>query len=77
MKRSALNRACITMWNMAMLGKPRPMAVIIIPSCLRVDKAIIFFMSHSVVALIPAINMVQTAMNKITKLNALRDERNG
>jgi hypothetical protein len=39
------------------------MAAIIIPSCLSVDKAIIFFMSHSVVALSPAIKVVDTATN--------------
>jgi hypothetical protein len=44
------------------------MLVIIIPSWLRVDKAIIFFISHSVVALRPAINMVDTAINKIMVL---------
>jgi hypothetical protein len=40
-----------------------PILVIIIPSWLRVDRAMIFFMSHSVVALIPAINIVETAIN--------------
>ncbi len=60
-----------------MSGRPRPIAVIIIPSWLSVDRAIIFFISHSVVALIPAISIVHTATNKITKLNALSVERNG
>lgn len=32
------------------------------PSCLRVDKAIIFFISHSPIALYPAINMVMDAI---------------
>lgn len=47
------------------------------PSCLRVDKAIIFFMSHSVVALIPAISMVDTARNSRILLNRGIDDRNG
>ena len=41
-----------------------PIAAIIIPNCLRVERAIIFFMSHSVVALSPAIIVVDTAVNK-------------
>lgn len=45
-----------------------PILVIIMPSWLKVDRAIIFFMSHSVVALRPAINIVDTAMNKIIEL---------
>ncbi len=65
------------MWNIAISGNPSPIAVIIIPSWLSVDNAIIFFMSHSVVALIPAISIVQTATNKIIKLNALSVDRNG
>lgn len=74
---SALNKACITMWNIAMLGSPKPIAVIIIPSCLSVDSAIIFFMSHSVVALIPAISIVHTAINRMVKLKAFSVDRNG
>lgn len=46
---------------------PSPSLVIITPSCLRVDNAIIFFMSHSVVALIPAINIVEIAEKRRTK----------
>lgn len=41
-----------------------PIAAIIIPNCLRVDRAIIFFISHSVVALNPAIMVVETAVNR-------------
>lgn len=36
--------------------------IIITPSCLRVESAMIFFMSHSVVALRPAISVVSVAM---------------
>lgn len=54
-----------------------PKLVIIIPNWLRVDKAIIFFASHSVVALSPAINIVETAITKINVLNILSVCRNG
>lgn len=61
----------------AIIGIPNPSAHIIIPSCLRVDKAIIFFISHSVEALIPAISIVDTAINRRMKLNLGKDDRNG
>lgn len=32
MNRRALNRAWITIWNIAIFGRPRPIAVIIMPS---------------------------------------------
>lgn len=53
------------------------MLVVIIPSCLRVDKAIIFFMSHSVIALIPAINIVDTPISSIILLKLCIDDRSG
>jgi hypothetical protein len=68
MKRRALNRACITIWKYARFGALRPILVIIIPNWLRVDKAIIFFMSHSFAALNPAINIVDTAINNMIEL---------
>jgi hypothetical protein len=71
MNSSALNKAWVSIWKKASLGAFRPILVIIIPSCLRVDRAIIFFMSHSVVALNPAINIVQTAIISIAVLNIL------
>ena len=77
MNSRALNRAWITIWINAICGNPSPILVIIIPSCLRVDKAIIFFMSHSVVALIPAIIIVDTAANKIRLLKICIDLKNG
>jgi len=55
----------------------RPILVIIIPSCLSVDKAIIFFMSHSVVALRPAISIVHTAISSMAVLNIGVECRNG
>lgn len=65
------------MWINAICGNPRPILVIIIPSCLRVDRAMIFFISHSVVALIPAMIIVDTATNKIVLLKICSDLRNG
>lgn len=69
MNKRALNRACVTIWKNARLGMSIPMLIIIKPSCLSVDKAMIFFISHSVVALRPAINMVMVLMIRIIGLN--------
>lgn len=69
MKSSALNRAWVTMWKNARFGMFIPILIIIRPSCLRVDRAMIFFMSHSVVALRPAINIVVVPIIKISELN--------
>jgi hypothetical protein len=55
----------------------KPMLIIINPNCLRVDNAIIFFMSHSVVALIPAMNMVVVLIIRIVVLNIEFECRNG
>lgn len=49
------------------------MLVIIIPNCLNVDKAMIFFISHSDVALSPAMNIVHTAINKMIELKYGRE----
>lgn len=46
------------MWKNAKFGIFIPILIIIKPNCLRVDRAIIFFMSHSVSALRPAMNIV-------------------
>lgn len=77
MNSRALNRAWVTMWKYARLTIPNPMEAIIIPSCLRVDRAIIFFMSHSVMALNPAIVVVDTAISSRVWLNQVVDLRNG
>jgi len=61
----------VIIWKNAKAGILRPMLVIIIPNWLSVDKAIIFFMSHSDVALRPAINIVVTATSKINRLKNL------
>lgn len=77
MNRSALNRACVTIWKNASLGICIPILIIINPNWLRVDKAIIFFMSHSEMALSPAINIVDVPMIRSDLLKILIDSRNG
>lgn len=57
--RRALNSAWVIRWNRARLGSPMPSLAIITPSWLKVDRAMIFFISHSVIAAIPAINIVR------------------
>lgn len=61
---SALNNACVIKWKKAKVGRLRPSLAIITPSCLNVDKATIFFISHSVIALNPAINIVSLAIKR-------------
>lgn len=58
----ALNRACVIRWKNASVGRLRPRLLIITPNWERVDKAIIFFISDSVKAAVPAINMVIDAI---------------
>lgn len=77
MNSRALKRAWIAMWMNAISGRFSPSLVIIIPSCLSVDSAIIFFMSHSVIAENLAISIVETPINRIVLLNPLSWCRNG
>lgn len=53
------------------------MADIITPSCLNVESAIIFFISHSFIATNPAISMVVLAMIRIITLKDGSVWRNG
>lgn len=64
-------------WKKARFGKFRAMVEIITPSCLRVDSAIIFLRSHSTIAAMPAINMVQDAIINRKGENKGRGERIG
>jgi hypothetical protein len=73
--RRALNRAWVTRWNTAKFVMCMATHAIITPSCLRVDSAIIFLKSHSVVALIPAISIVIEADIKRIVLNRGRELR--
>lgn len=59
------------------MGAPIARLTIITPNCLSVDRAMIFFISHSVIAARPAISVVRQA--KISKhvLNILERDRNG
>jgi len=59
--RRALNSAWVTKWKNAISGIPSPKVNIIRATWLNVDRAIIFFMSHSAIALALAINMVIVA----------------
>lgn len=61
-KRRALNSAWVIKWKKARLGRPMAKVEIITPNWLRVDRAIIFFKSHSTIALAPAINIVIEAI---------------
>jgi len=54
----ALNKACVIKWKKAIEGMFKARVNIISATCLRVDKAIIFFISHSAMALALAISMV-------------------
>ena len=47
MNKSALNRACVKRWKNASSGQPKERMVIISPSWLSVERAIIFFISVS------------------------------
>ncbi len=46
------------------MGRPRAILLIITPSWLNVERAIIFLRSHSAIAFIPAINMVNVAIHR-------------
>ena len=69
MKRRALNIAWVRRWKRARLGRANPRLAIIIPNCLKVDSAMIFFMSFSAMADRPAINIVVDATRMIVGLN--------
>lgn len=64
MNNRALNRAWVIKWKKARLGEFILNLAIITPSCLRVDKAMIFFKSHSVIAESPAISIVRQEINR-------------
>lgn len=49
-------------WKKAISGSPKLNVNIIIATCLRVDRAIIFFISHSAIALALAISIVIVAI---------------
>lgn len=72
-----MNNACVTIWKNARFGIFSPILIIISPNCLKVDRAMIFFISHSVVALSPAINIVEVLMIKSIVLNRGVECRNG
>lgn len=73
----ALNSAWVIRWKSARWGRPRAIAIIITPSWLKVDKAMIFLRSHSTIAASPAINMVKVADNIKKRWKNLRLDRKG
>lgn len=73
----ALNKACVIRWKKARVGSPRPRLAIITPSCLSVERAIIFFKSHSTMADMPAINIVAEEITKMEGLNHQIDVKKG
>lgn len=66
MNRSALNIACVMRWKKASVGRESAIAPTITPSWLRVDSAMIFFISHSNRADVPAISIVVEAIIRRT-----------
>lgn len=77
MNRRALNRAWVSRWKRARLGRLRPRLAIITPSCLRVERAMIFFMSFSAIADNPAMSIVKEAVMRIRGLKSLNLLREG
>lgn len=63
-KRRALNKAWVIRWKRASFGICIPSLAIITPNWLRVERAMIFFMSDSVIAESPAINIVREAIRR-------------
>jgi hypothetical protein len=57
------------MWKNANHGMFAPKLNIIIPNWLKVDRAMIFLKSHSMVALKPAINVVEVAIISRVEVN--------
>lgn len=70
MNSSALNMAWVVMWKKAYHGLLATILNIMIPSWLKVDRAIIFLKSHSMVALRPAINVVDVAIMRRIKFRS-------
>lgn len=60
----ALNKACLTIWKKQQYIWLKEIINIIIPNCLKVDIATIFFKSVSTQAIIPAEKEVNTEINR-------------
>lgn len=59
MNKSALNIAWVIRWKKVNIGACIAKLSIITPNCLKVESAMIFFMSFSTMAANPAINVVE------------------
>lgn len=70
----ALKKAWLKRWKYAKNGIPPPITIIITPSCLKVERAITFFISISIIAAHPAINIVilPTTINIIAILKLVK-----
>lgn len=71
MNNKALNSAWVNKWKNASLANPIAKILIIKPSWLKVDNAIIFFKSYSKLAPNPAINIVNPEINNKKIFNQL------
>ena len=76
-KSRALNRAWVMRWKKASLGRFMARVATIKPSWLRVERAIIFLRSHSAMADMPAISIVEEAIKRRIGENILNSERVG
>lgn len=76
-KRSALNSAWVIKWNKASFGICIPSLAIITPNWLNVERAMIFFISDSIIAERPAINIVREATKRSVWWKYFIDERAG
>lgn len=69
--------AWVIRWKKARFGRFSLMLAIITPSCLRVDRAMIFFRSVSTMALMPAMNIVMVEIIRRVRLNIKNLDRIG
>lgn len=76
-KRRALNIACEIKWKKANWGCFIPSAIIMIPNCLSVLRAMIFFKSFSERAEILAVALVSTPMKNSLSVSQKKFLREG
>lgn len=64
-------------WKKVRVWRPKPRVDSITPSWLRVERAMIFFRSDSIIAARPAINIVREAMRRSEGWNRGWADREG
>lgn len=74
---SALKEAWVSRWKRASKGRPIARVAIMVPSWLRVDRAMIFLRSVSIIADSPAVTLVRHAVSKRRNLYSLKVLRRG